>query len=420
MMATTMLLDPHFQAVNSSGVPLSGAQLFTYATGTTTPVTVYQDSAAATPHANPVVADSTGLFAPIYITSANIKLVLKTAAGVVVQTIDPVTMGGLYGDGTVLLPGIAFASDPDTGIYRIGANNIGISANGAKVVDISTTGVQVVGTTLSGNGTVSLPGFSFTADTDSGFYRIGANNVGLALGGVKIWDYTTSSATLTASGPSVAINASAAGTNAIVSFQVGALSRWFLIKENTAEAGANAGSDFGIYAYDDAGSFLSTPIAITRSSGLITLGKGQLKFPATQNASADVNTMDDYEEATWTPVIAFGGASVGLTYSTRTGNSTKIGNALIVNGNYALSAIGSSVGNATLTGLPVAALSACSCVVSLNSGGYATLTAGLNLSISAGATSGTFLKPGTVGATTATDANFSSTSAGQFAIAYIT
>ena len=196
-MATTMLLDPHFQAVNSSGVPLSGGLLYTYATGTTTPVTVYQDSAAATPHANPVVADSTGLFAPIYITSANIKLVLKTSAGVTVQTVDPVIVGGLIGDGTVLLPSIAFASDPDTGIYRIGANNLGVSAAGAKVLDVSATGLGVVGTTLSGDGTVSLPSFGFTSDTNSGFYRIGADNIGLTLGGVVSWNYTASTATFT-------------------------------------------------------------------------------------------------------------------------------------------------------------------------------------------------------------------------------
>ena len=26
-------------------------------------------------------------------------------------------------------------------------------------------------------------------------------------------------------------------------------------------------------------------------------------FPATQNASSDVNTLDDYEEGTWTPAF---------------------------------------------------------------------------------------------------------------------
>ena len=33
-------------------------------------------------------------------------------------------------------------------------------------------------------------------------------------------------------------------------------------------------------------------------SGALSLTKGQLKFPATQNASSNANTLDDYEEGT--------------------------------------------------------------------------------------------------------------------------
>lgn len=35
----------------------------------------------------------------------------------------------------------------------------------------------------------------------------------------------------------------------------------------------------------------------------LNLSIGQIKFPATQNASADANTLDDYEEGTWTPTV---------------------------------------------------------------------------------------------------------------------
>lgn len=50
---------------------------------------------------------------------------------------------------------------------------------------------------------------------------------------------------------------------------------------------------------------------------------GQIKFPATQNASADANTLDDYEEGTWTPTVT---ASTGtFTTVSATGTYTKIG-----------------------------------------------------------------------------------------------
>ena len=38
---------------------------------------------------------------------------------------------------------------------------------------------------------------------------------------------------------------------------------------------------------------------------------GQIKFPATQNSSANANTLDDYEEGTWTPSDA-SGAGLGV------------------------------------------------------------------------------------------------------------
>ncbi len=48
------------------------------------------------------------------------------------------------------------------------------------------------------------------------------------------------------------------------------LARWYVGKWNGAESGSNAGSDFNINAYDDAGNSLFTPFSITRSNGLIT------------------------------------------------------------------------------------------------------------------------------------------------------
>jgi hypothetical protein len=53
---------------------------------------------------------------------------------------------GKFGDGTVTAPGIRFSDDLDTGIYRIGSNNLGISAGGTKIVDVSSSGITVTGT----------------------------------------------------------------------------------------------------------------------------------------------------------------------------------------------------------------------------------------------------------------------------------
>lgn len=58
-------------------------------------------------------------------------------------------------NGTVLLPAYSFEADKDCGLYRIGANNIGVAVNAAKVLDIGTGGLGVTGT-LTATGTAYI------------------------------------------------------------------------------------------------------------------------------------------------------------------------------------------------------------------------------------------------------------------------
>jgi hypothetical protein len=55
-----------------------------------------------------------------------------------------------------------------------------------------------------------------------------------------------------------------------------------------------------------------------------TSGTG-ITFPATQNASSDANTLDDYEEGTWTPVLVDNSANQA-TMTVQQGFYTKVGN----------------------------------------------------------------------------------------------
>lgn len=60
-----------------------------------------------------------------------------------------------------------------------------------------------------------------------------------------------------------------------------------------------------------------------------------IAFPATQLASSDANTLDDYEEGTWTPNV--GG---NATYSAQTGSYTKVGRLVTVTLDFTISTIG--------------------------------------------------------------------------------
>lgn len=101
------------------------------------------------------------------------RLIDGNQLNLMVNQVNNLTGNGTAGsnvklsNGTVALPSLAFYTDTDTGIYRIGANNIGVAANGAKVLDIATTGLTVTGALAST--TTLAAGTSFSVATTSAF-----------------------------------------------------------------------------------------------------------------------------------------------------------------------------------------------------------------------------------------------------------
>jgi hypothetical protein len=82
-----------------------------------------------------------------------------------------------------------------------------------------------------------------------------------------------------------------------------------------------------------------------------TSGAG-ITFPATKSPSTDANTLDDYEEGTWTPVDSSG---AGLNFTQAgTARYTKIGRIVFVNLYVIYPATGSTA-NASIGGLPFTA-----------------------------------------------------------------
>lgn len=85
-------------------------------------------------------------------------------------------------------------------------------------------------------------------------------------------------------------------------------------------------------------------------SGAFTLTNGQITFPATQNPSSNANTLDDYEEGTWTPSV--GGSA---TYNSQQGSYIKIGRAVMVYCSLDINAIGTG-STSEISGLPFTAI----------------------------------------------------------------
>ena len=87
----------------------------------------------------------------------------------------------------------------------------------------------------------------------------------------------------------------------------------------------------------------STKVAFPASGGIAPSGE-----------LTAANVLDDYEEGTWTPDLQFGGSNAGITYGSRYGYYTKIGQQVTVIGRIGLSNKGSASGAAKFEGLPFA------------------------------------------------------------------
>jgi hypothetical protein len=80
-----------------------------------------------------------------------------------------------------------------------------------------------------------------------------------------------------------------------------------------------------------------------------TSGSG-ISFPATASASSDANTLDDYEEGTWTVTATCGtSGTITLSSSFNTGKYTLVGNTVFFNAHLRVSAISSPVGILTFS-----------------------------------------------------------------------
>jgi len=90
------------------------------------------------------------------------QFVTVTTAGLGVSASTGAQWKG--GDGTVSLPYYTFSADLDSGLYRIGANNVGLTVAGAKVLDVGTGGLGITGT-LTTSGIISQDD---TTDSTSG------------------------------------------------------------------------------------------------------------------------------------------------------------------------------------------------------------------------------------------------------------
>jgi len=84
-----------------------------------------------------------------YVNSHFLKLAGGTLTGALLCNNSLTCLANIYANsGSVSLPSYSFSGDSNSGIYRIGANNLAVACDGAKVLDIATTGLTVTGNVI--------------------------------------------------------------------------------------------------------------------------------------------------------------------------------------------------------------------------------------------------------------------------------
>jgi hypothetical protein len=111
---------------------------------------------------------------------------------------------------------------------------------------------------------------------------------------------------------------------------------------------ASGSNRWNFYAAGTAANYMAGTLQTGSTIGVgaatpATSGAG-ITFPGTQSASSDANTLDDYEEGTYTPT--FGGTSSNptVTYTTQSGAYTKIGNMVYLYARIVISAVAGGSG----------------------------------------------------------------------------
>lgn len=107
----------------------------------------------------------------------------------ITSSVETITLPQRAHNGSAASPSYSFTGDTDTGFYWSQADNIGVAANGLIAAQLGSSGIYGLGG--SGGG----PSFSFMNDPDTGIYREGNNSLGFSAGGAR--------GTITSSGLSI-------------------------------------------------------------------------------------------------------------------------------------------------------------------------------------------------------------------------
>lgn len=226
------------------------------------------------------------------VTGGTVALTLTEAANVV-QTYT----GTLLSDVDIVLPSVVqvyYISNQTAGAFNFRIKNAAVGStvslpqgqnavvfsDGVNVINASTT-VAGIGAISFGAGTVAAPSVAIGA-VNTGFYSPSGGSVAFSSGGTATVLLSAAGLAVTmasnallgvtaTSGTSFMTASRPAGAEAGVQINTVNSPRWIAGSDSAAESGFNAGSNFQVKRYADAGTLIDTPFSINRATGQTTI-----------------------------------------------------------------------------------------------------------------------------------------------------
>lgn len=145
-----LLNDFLLRITDTGGDPISGAKLYVFSAGTTTPAATYTTSALSVAHAHPIVADSGGMLAAVFMDDGDYKLRFTNVAGTTLFEVDNFAVPDLTALGSIAFPVVAKSAD-----YTV------TSADRAKVIEMDASGIVGLVGVVTANSATLGNGFPF-------------------------------------------------------------------------------------------------------------------------------------------------------------------------------------------------------------------------------------------------------------------